>query len=90
MNTDRTTAADWFTDEAEFRQLCGDAQSQARAENAQDFAAEMVMKAKEHGLNTFLSPRQLHWLCILADWDEPLRLNRNPAPRDDLEDDIPF
>lgn len=66
-------ARDWFADEAEFRQLCGDAQSQARGESAQDFAAEMVVKAKQHGLGTFLSPKQLAYLCKLADWDLPKR-----------------
>ena len=67
------TAADWFDDEYEFRQLCGDAQSQARGESSQEFAAEMIIKAKEHGLNTFLSEKQLAWLCKLADCDVPQR-----------------
>lgn len=69
-----TTAADWFTDEHEFRQLCGDAQSQARGESGQDFAAEMVIKAKDTGLRTYLSIKQLEWLCKLADWDVPRRV----------------
>lgn len=68
-----TIAKDWFADEREFRQLCGDAQSQARGESSQDFAAEMVIKANEHGLQTYLSPKQLEWLCKLADWDVPKR-----------------
>ncbi|MDE3077788.1 MAG: hypothetical protein KGJ86_20395 [Chloroflexota bacterium] len=68
-----TIARDWFADEHEFRQLCGDAQSQARGESSQDFAAEMVIKANEHGLQTYLSPKQLEWLCKLADWDVPKR-----------------
>lgn len=67
------TAKDWFTDEAEFRQLCGDAQSQAAGESSQDFAAEMVVKAKEHGLATYVSDKQLVWLCKLADWELPKR-----------------
>mgnify|MGYP001273019460 CR=1 FL=1 len=70
-----TTAATWFRDEHEFRQLCGDAQSQAYGETSQDFAAEMVMKAKERGLATSLSLKQLEWLCKLADWDVPRRMN---------------
>ena len=73
-------ARDWFADEAEFRQLCGDAQSQARGESAQDFAAEMVVKAKQHGLGTFLSPKQLAYLCKLADWDLPKRRASAPTP----------
>jgi hypothetical protein len=68
-----TKARLWFVDEAEFRQLCGDAQSLAKGESSQDFAAEMVVKAKEHGLDTYLSPKQLTWLCKLADWDVPKR-----------------
>jgi hypothetical protein len=76
-----TTAADWFGDEHEFRQLCGDAQSQATGESSQDFAAEMVVKAKEQGLRTYLSPKQLDWLCKLADWDLPKRLSDNGSER---------
>lgn len=68
-----TKARDYFADEHEFRQLCGDAQSQAQGESSQDFAAEMVVKAKEHGLDTWLSEKQLSWLCKLADWDLPKR-----------------
>ena len=71
------TAADWFADEHEFRQLCGDAQSQARDESSQQFAAEMIIKAKNHGLKTFVSFKQLEWLCKLADWDVP-RLRSQP------------
>lgn len=66
-------AADWFSDEHEFRQLCGDAQSLARGESSQDFAAEMVVKAKQRGLQTFVSPKQMEWLCKIADWDMPKR-----------------
>lgn len=66
-----TKASDWFKDEYEFRQLCGDAQSQAHGDSSQNFAAEMVVKAKANGLNTFLSYKQLEWLCKIADWDVP-------------------
>ena len=66
-----TTAADWFKDEAMFRQICGDAQSQARTESQQEFAAERVIKAKQYGLKTFLSEKQLEYLCKLGDWDYP-------------------
>lgn len=68
-----STARDWFADEKEFRQLCGDAQSQATGESSQDFAAEMMVKANSHGLDTYLSPKQLEWLCKLADWEVPKR-----------------
>lgn len=69
----RTCANDWFSDEHEFRQLCGDAQSQSRTEKAQEFAAEMVVKSKQLGLNTPLTFSQLRWLCQLADWELPVR-----------------
>jgi hypothetical protein len=69
-----TRARDWFADEHEFRQLCGDAQSQARGESAQEFAADMVIKANQHGLDAFLSLKQLDYLCKLADWNGPKRL----------------
>lgn len=73
-----TVAADWFGTDREFCQLCGDAQSQARSESAQEFAAEMTIKAKQYGLGTHLSPKQLAYLCKLADWDVPNRI-RSPT-----------
>jgi hypothetical protein len=77
MRMANTKAKDWFSDENEFRQLCGDAQSQAFGERAQEFAAEMGVKAKQHGLETFLTPGQLCYLCTLADQVPPAR--RNPS-----------
>ena len=64
-----TTAANWFTDELRFRQLCGDAHSQAQTESGQEFAADMIQKAKQYGLRAYLSPKQLAYLCKLADWE---------------------
>lgn len=66
-----STARNWYADAFEFRQLCGDAQSQARDETSQDFAAEMMIKANQHGLDTYLTPKQLAWLCKLADQEIP-------------------
>lgn len=66
-----TQASDWFLEEGEFLLLCKDAQTQATTERAQEFAAEMVRKSNQHGLKTFLSQRQLEWLCQLADWNVP-------------------
>lgn len=68
-----TTAKDWFADDFEFRQLCGDAQSLARDEQSQEFSAEMIIKAKASGLSTPLTYKQLEWLCKLADWEVPKR-----------------
>lgn len=69
-----TKASTWFADEKEFRQLCGDAQSQANGESSQEFAAQMMLAANKHGLQTYLSIKQLEWLCKLADWDVPKRV----------------
>jgi hypothetical protein len=69
-----TKASTWFKDAAEFRQLCGDAQSQANQESAQEFSAQMMLAANQHGLETYLSEKQLAWLCRIADWDVPKRV----------------
>jgi hypothetical protein len=66
-----TRARDWFEDAKDFRQLCGDAQSQAQGESSQDFAAQMMIAANQHGLDTYISPKQLAWLCKLADHEPP-------------------
>jgi hypothetical protein len=66
-----TIASDWYATEAEFRQLCGDAVSQARTEAAQEFANKMVQRAKAHGLATFVSEKQMAWLCEIADHEVP-------------------
>jgi hypothetical protein len=64
-------ASDYFDSEKEFLQLCGDAQSQASREWDQEFSADMMLKANEHGIETYLSPSQLKQLCRIADWDVP-------------------
>lgn len=63
-------ASDYFRTDVEFRQLCGDAVSQARTEAQQEFANEMMRKANQHGLKTYLSPKQMKFLCSVADWEE--------------------
>lgn len=47
----------------------------ARGESSQDFAAEMLIKAKRYGLDTLISIKQLEWLCRLADTDVPTRVS---------------
>lgn len=69
-------ASNWFTDVREYRQLCGDAQSQARSETEQQFAAERMLAANQYGLEAFLSVKQLAWLCRLADWEQPRKINK--------------
>jgi hypothetical protein len=69
-----TKAKFWFADAREFRQLCGDAQSQAKQESAQEFSAQMMIAANQHGLEAYLSIKQLEWLCKIADWEVPKRV----------------
>lgn len=66
-----TTAANWYADPAEFRQLCGDAQSQAEREWDQDFAVEYMLKCNQYGLDTRISADQMKQLCRIADHDVP-------------------
>lgn len=73
-----TKAKDWFENAEEFRQLCGDAQSQASKESAQEFAAQMMLAANQHGLETYISLAQLEWLCDIADWDVPAMVKQEP------------
>lgn len=67
-------ARDYFKTDQEFRQLCGDAVSEASQENTQTFANEMMQKANQHGLDTYLSFKQLKFLCSIADWEVPLEV----------------
>jgi hypothetical protein len=69
----KTEARDWYADAFEFQQLCSDAVSQARDEKSQDFAHEMMRKAKLYGLATNVSHDQLKWLCRIADHEMPQR-----------------
>jgi len=75
-----STAEQWFQTEHEFRQLCGDAVSLAHGESSEEFASDMVQKAKKFGLKVYLSEKQLNWLCQIAQWDRPTRLSeRRPS-----------
>lgn len=67
------TARDWFAQPEDFLQLCGDAVSLAKGERSEEFAHEMMRKAKQWGLDTNLSGPQLRWLCDIADHVIPPR-----------------
>ena len=75
-----STAGDWFKSDAEFRQLCGDAVSLAKSESAEEFSHDMMRKANERGLSTYLSEKQLNWLCQIADHERPMRLQQQESP----------
>jgi hypothetical protein len=66
-----STARDWFETDADFRQLCADAQSEARGESSQEFAHQMMLSANARGLDAPLTYKQLAWLCKIADWVIP-------------------
>jgi hypothetical protein len=68
-------AGDYFETAERFRQVCGDANSQANNESSMEFAGDMVAKANQYGLNCFITEKQLKWLCRLADIDIPPRRN---------------
>jgi len=70
-NSSGTKASTWYTIEYDFRQLCGDAVSQAKSEKDQTFSNEMLKKANRYGLDTFISGPQLEWLCRIADHAMP-------------------
>jgi hypothetical protein len=62
-----TTASDWFESREDFMRVCLDALSQAKGESAEEFVARMLTEAKQHGLDTPVSDRQMRWLCNIAD-----------------------
>lgn len=70
---ENTRASTWFRTAADFRQVCGDALSLAKGEKAEEFAHAMMEKANQYGLDTFVTPPQLKWLCQIADTDVPPR-----------------
>src|SRR5262245_5483662 len=69
-----TRAKDWYRVEYDWRQVCGDAVSQAKGEKAQDFAAKMMQAANRYGLEAFVTEPQLKWLCEIADHHMPKRI----------------
>lgn len=68
-----TKASNWFKTNEEFRQVCADAVSLARGESNEEFAAQVMAKANLHGLNLYLSEKQVRWLCKLADCVVPMQ-----------------
>jgi hypothetical protein len=67
-------ASAWFHTAEDFLTVAKDAVSLSRSENAQEFAAEMLRKAKDFGLEAYLSERQCAYLCTLGDAVMPLRI----------------
>jgi len=66
-------AREWYKTEEDFLQVCKDAVSQARSERDQEFANDMMKRAKEYKLDTYLSLPQLANLCRIADHVQPPR-----------------
>jgi len=68
-----TRVSDWFESAEDFATLTRDAAREAKSDGGKIFAEEMGAKVKEWGLSTYLSEKQLNWLCQLADWEIPAR-----------------
>lgn len=62
-----THAKDWYTDPKDFLRVCSDAISQAKGEGPEEFTHEMMVRAKQYGLETRITEPQLKWLCKIAD-----------------------
>lgn len=71
-----TKASNWFKTNEQFMQVCADAVALARGEANEEFAAQIFARAKEHGLNLYLSEKQVKWLCKLADCVVPLTVEQ--------------
>jgi hypothetical protein len=61
-----STAANWFETIELFRALLDEATDKARTDAATGFVKSMHEKATAHGLGTYLSQKQLSWLCTIA------------------------
>lgn len=68
-------AKHWFSDVRKFRQLCDVAQSRALGARAEEFTRQMTIAADQHGLEASISESQLRWLCRIANWDVPKRID---------------
>lgn len=73
MSNNYTRVSDWFESVEDFTTLTRDAIREAKGDGGKIFAEEMSAKVKEYGFNTYLTQKQLNWLCQLADWDVPAR-----------------
>lgn len=68
-----TKASDYFESLEDLQTLVRDACRLAKGERNEEFAAKMGNAVLTYGLNTYLSERQLKWLCDLGDWEMPAR-----------------
>jgi len=67
-----TKASNWFDDKQKFLDVCARAQGHAANMEAQMFASQMTIRAREHGLNLYVTEKQMKWLCQIADVILPL------------------
>ncbi len=78
-----TTAANWFASADEFRRLCCEARAKAHKEAALEFTHDLCRRADQHGLDSFLTAKQLTWLCQIAGAQvpHPIEAQRDYAAR---------
>ncbi len=74
-------ASRWFKTTEDLLQTCSDAVSLARGENNEEFAQRTMKKAKQYGIDIFMSEAQMIYLCKLADRVPPLPLEDDNAER---------
>lgn len=72
-----TKASNWFKTNEHFLQVCSDALLLAHGESNEEFAAQMMIRARQHGIELYLSEKQVKWLCKLADCVVPLPENKH-------------
>lgn len=65
--SERTTARVWYSDSTAFEEVCRDALRQAKGESDEQFAADMWDRVRQHGLNTYMSEKQMKNLHRIAD-----------------------
>lgn len=65
--SNNTTARNWYTNSTAFEEVCRDAIRQAKGESDETFAHETWARVRSHGLNTYMSERQMKNLHRIAD-----------------------
>lgn len=74
-------AVDWYSEAIEFRSLCEAAARHATKPSEKEFTARMVAKACTHGLDTYVTSKQLAWLCTIARRGMPAPSQTSPTQR---------
>lgn len=71
--SDRTTARNWYDSSTDFETVCRDAIREAKGESDETFAHETWERVRQHGLNTYMTEKQMKNLHRIADQVMPPR-----------------